>query len=427
MTSDGGAPQTAFVWIWLPGAEEPVVAGRLDQRADQLIFGYGRSYQARSDAISIYEPELPLRPGVIEPPDGFEVANCILDAGPDSWGRRVIINKLLGPGQADAGALSELTYLLSSGSNRIGALDFQGSPTEYRPRGEETASLEDLARASDLIQAGEPVPEQLEAALAAGSSVGGARPKVLLRDDDRQMIAKFEALTDSYPIVRGEFLAMRMASLCGLRVAPVRLTSAGGGKDVLLVERFDRIRGTRRRRAMVSALTLLGIPEMAPREASYARLAQIIRERFRDPQETLRELFARITFNILSGNTDDHARNHAAFWDGDGLTLTPAYDICTYVRGGGEATQSMMIGLPEDPFRFSQIAGCIERAGLYGLSAVEAREIVDGQLTAIEEHWDAVCDEAGLPQQTRAMFRRMFPHRYALEGFTRSEVQSGGR
>lgn len=424
MTSDSSTPQTAFVWMWLPDAEAPVVVGRLDQRADRVIFGYGTRYQERDDAISIYEPELPLRAGVIEPLDGLLIANCILDAGPDSWGRRVIINKLLGPGRADTGVLTDLTYLLSSGSNRIGALDFQASATEYVPREGESASLEELAHASALLQAGEPVPRQLEDALTAGSSIGGARPKVLLRRGDRELIAKFSALTDVYPIVRGEFLAMRMASLCGLDVAPVGLTSADG-KDVLLVERFDRIPGTRRRRAMVSALTMLGIPEMAPREASYARLAQLVRERFSDPQMTLRELFARIVFNILSGNTDDHARNHAAFWDGAELTLTPAYDVCPYVRGGGEATQAMMIGLPDDPFRFSQVAGCIERAGLYGLKEAEAREIVELQLTVIEESWDDVCEEARLTATERAIFRRVFPHPYALEGFARARASTG--
>ena len=55
---------------------------------------------------------------------------------------------------------------------------------------------------------------------------------------------------------------------------------------------------------------------MMARYASYQDLAEIIRHRFTAPSDTLRELFSRIVFNILCGNTDDHARNHAAFWDG---------------------------------------------------------------------------------------------------------------
>jgi len=393
-----------------------VVAGRADLRGEQLIFGYGNRYRSRPDAISIYEPELPLVEGPIAPPTGLDIAGCLLDASPDAWGQRVILNRLLGPGATDNAELNQLTYLLSAGSNRIGALDFQESPNVYVPRGEEPTSLAMLAQMTELIQAGEAVPKELAAALIAGSSVGGARPKAVLRDGPSEFIAKFSSLTDRYPIVRGEFLAMRMAQLCGVQAANVQLTSANG-KDVLLVERFDRISGAKQRRLMVSALTMLGLPEIAAGEASYARLAELIRERFVDPKATLRELFARITFNILSGNTDDHARNHAAFWDGRMLTLTPAYDICTYVRGGGEATQAMIIGPPDDPYRFSQVAGCIERAPVYGLTRSEAHEIVEHQLTTIRARWDEVCDDAKLASADRAMFRRMFPTVYALEGF----------
>ena len=74
----------------------------------------------------------------------------------------------------------------------------------------------------------------------------------------------------------------------------------------------------------MSALTMLGLPKHGPGDASYAKLAEVIRERFADPRTALRELFARIVFNGLSGNTDDHARNHAAFWDGELRALTPA-------------------------------------------------------------------------------------------------------
>ena len=68
--------------------------------------------------------------------------------------------------------------------------------------------------------------------------------------------------------------------------------------------------------------------------ASYEDLAEIVRHRFEAPRATLRELFGRLVFNILCGNTDDHARNHAAFWDGARLSLTPAYDICPQARAG---------------------------------------------------------------------------------------------
>src|SRR6476661_5183161 len=92
MTSE---PQQAFVWAWLPGAVDPVVAGRLDAEGQVLTFTYGRSYLGRSDRIALYLPELPLGRGPIPPRVG-EMAGCIADAGPDAWGQRVILNRLTG-------------------------------------------------------------------------------------------------------------------------------------------------------------------------------------------------------------------------------------------------------------------------------------------------------------------------------------------
>ena len=120
----------AYVWLWLPGEIEPVVAGRVSRAGERLVFNYGRSYLERPGAIPIHEPELPLKRGVIAPRPGLAMAGCLRDAAPDAWGRRVIINRVLGlkGKDVDIGALDELTYLLESGSDRVGALDFQGSP-----------------------------------------------------------------------------------------------------------------------------------------------------------------------------------------------------------------------------------------------------------------------------------------------------------
>ena len=363
------------------------------------MFTYGRSYLERPDAISLYHPELPLESGPIAPRAG-SIAGCIDDAAPDAWGMRVILNRLAGRDAVDVDELTKLTYLIESGSDRIGALDFQASPDEYVARGTGTASLDELAEAAFRVQEGIPLSPELDQALLHGSSVGGARPKAVLRDGDRQMIAKFSSTTDVYAVVKGEFVSMELARRAGLDVAPVQLTSALG-KDVLLIGRFDRPPNGGRR-AMVSALTMLGLSEMGGRYASYAELASIIRARFTDPDAALRELFSRITFNILTGNNDDHARNHAAFWDGRLLTLTPAYDICPQPRGGGETQQLMAIG--EDGWRFSQVAGCIERARVYHLTEQEAREIVDHQIDVINTQWDDVCEIAGLTQTEKEYF-----------------------
>ncbi len=92
-----GHYKEAFVWIWLPGETEPVVAGKLETDNHNILFNYGKSYLERmadtKPAVSIYEPELPLKAGVLPLLEGLSMPGCIRDAAPDAWGRRVIINR----------------------------------------------------------------------------------------------------------------------------------------------------------------------------------------------------------------------------------------------------------------------------------------------------------------------------------------------
>ncbi len=402
-------PTEAFVWVWLFGASEPVVVGRLDDRGPVITFTYGRSYLERPDAIALYLPELPLRRGEITPISG-EIAGCIADAGPDAWGRRVIECQRI-PESADLGTLG---YLLASGSNRLGALDFQLSANSYIPQGDESVPLSELAEVADRIESGVPLTPALERVLFHGSSMGGARPKAVLADGTRQMIAKFTSASDSYPVVKAEFVAMELARRAGLNVAGVGLDTALG-RDVLLVNRFDRTDGGGRK-MVVSALTILALHDadgMAGRYATYPDLAFHIRSRFTDPGATLRELFARIVFNILVGNTDDHARNHAAYWDGAQLTLTPAYDICPQSRVGEEAAQAMAFG--DDGDRLSQVARCVAHSSIFHLTAPQAREIVDQQIAVIIDEWASVCDQAELSTADRdRLWGRQFLNPFAL-------------
>ena len=431
MTSN--AYEEAYVWIWLPEMTEPVVAGKLETEGGVLRFNYGKSYLERAEdnvhpAISLFDEELPLQAGVIELKDGLSMPSCIRDAAPDAWGRRVIINKRLGTkGAQTADAdLDELTYLMESGSDRIGALDFQASPTEYVPRQADSVSLEELMESAERVELGVPLSPELDQALFHGTSIGGARPKALIEQDDTKYIAKFASSDDLYSVVKAEFIAMRLASLCGLSVAGVSLVKVAN-KDVLLIERFDRVKaeGGWRRKAMVSALTLFGLDDMMARYASYEQLGEIIRRRFDNPKDTLRELYGRLVFNILCGNTDDHARNHAAFWHGKSLSLTPAYDICPQGRAGGEATQAMLI---QGENRMSQISGCIAAAHHFLLNEKEALEIYQAQRQVIEDNWQSVCEEASLSEVDRnLLWGRQFFNPFAFEGLGAGDSNSGDK
>ena len=405
MTSDPYRSRRVFVWTWLPGESVPTVAGAIDRvGAGRLDFTYARSYLDNESAISLYSPELPLRRGVQEPLDGLTVAACLKDATPDSWGERVIGNRL---GSRDAD-LSIETYMLESGSNRLGALDFQESSEEYRPR-LDTASLDELYDAAEKVLAGEPLNPAIGDALMNGTAIGGAHPKVLVSDSGADYIAKLSVSTDVHPWIRAEAVAIELARRCGIEVPQARVIQSMG-RDVLLLERFDRLAGGRRRH-VVSGLTLLGFDALlGARYGSYPEMLDVLRELGRAPQDVGRRLFERVVFNIAIGNNDDHARNHAAFWDGMSLELTPAFDLTPQPRSTDTSAQAMAIG--RDGSRASQFSVCVSTAADYGLSRPEAREVVDRIVSIIETQWLDASDAVGMSEADRnAVWKRSILNR----------------
>jgi serine/threonine-protein kinase HipA len=165
----------------------------------------------------------------------------------------------------------------------------------------------------------------------------------------------------------------------------------------------------------VSALTILGLDEFTgARYGSYALLADHIRRSFTSPAATLRELFSRIVFNILVGNTDDHPRNHAAFVNPDrSLTLTPAYDICPQPRSVPQANQAMAIGRNGE--RSSQLATCLAACQTYLLDTPQAQSIIDAQIDVIQTQWLDAADAARLTElERRQLLRREILNEYVF-------------
>ncbi|MBY8856062.1 HipA domain-containing protein [Nocardia sp. CA2R105] len=414
--SDGSSPrrEDAYVWAWLPGHLQPVVAGRVQRHGSRYRFGYGRSYLERPDAISLYAPELPLISGWQEPSGYMAIASVLRDAGPDSWGQRVILERVDGVRgrDADPGDLDQITYFLESGSNRIGGLDFQTSPETYVPRGT-TASIDELHAAADALQEGRPIGPELAAALVRGTSIGGARPKALIDVDGVPCIAKFSSTSDHYPVVNSEALAFEFARRVGIDT-PHSFVTSSLGKDILVIERFDRGRAGDRR-ILVSGLTMLGLDEMEARYATYPDLLDVLRRDGADPQVG-RKLFERIVFNVAIGNNDDHARNHAAFWNGRDLRLTPAYDLCPQPRSGETSAQAMAFDRAGQ--RDSSFAALLNACAVYGLSKAEGREIIDYQIDVVQRDFSEVADLVGLTQaQRNFLWHRQILNPFAGYGY----------
>jgi serine/threonine-protein kinase HipA len=318
-------------------------------------FAYGLRYLERPGALEVDPVSLGIRDKdmvrgkALFPPNNLPSFGGIRDAAPDAWGRRVIESRLGVP----ANSLPESTYLLHAGSQRVGALDIRAS-LEAKP----TLSygtwdnLQYLMDAADRIDAGLPIPANLEEIFAAGSPLGGARPKATVRDNDQVLwLAKFPSQKDTLSVPVVETATLRLAAAAGLTVPPVKLVQLGT-RTVMLIRRFDRYWATpgrdsrlpedllstaptaklvEKRLGFVSGLTLVACDEMESPDKSYGDLAQAIR-RYCHPsviRENNRELFERLVFNIFVTNDDDHLRNHGFVWDPrlPGWRLSPLYDV----------------------------------------------------------------------------------------------------
>ncbi|MBI3145166.1 MAG: type II toxin-antitoxin system HipA family toxin [Pseudogulbenkiania sp.] len=317
-------------------------------------FAYGLRYLERAGALEVDPVSLSLRDRaavlgqVLFPANALPLFGGIRDAAPDAWGRRVIEAKLKVP----ANSLPESAYLLHAGSERVGALDVRTSLQDPpRPSHNNWDSLHYLMEAADRIEQGLPIPANLEAIFQDGSALGGARPKASVRDADNVLwLAKFSSHSDRFSIPAVEAATLRLAAECGLTVPPV-MTLPLGSRIILMIRRFDRYWAApgqgempddlmttqphaglaEKRLAFVSGLTLLGCDETQSRTKSYADLAQAIRRHCHPTviRRDNRELFARMVYNILVSNDDDHLRNHGFVWDPrlPGWRLSPLYDV----------------------------------------------------------------------------------------------------
>ncbi|MCY4241353.1 MAG: type II toxin-antitoxin system HipA family toxin [Rhodobacter sp.] len=306
------------------------IVGRLrfesDGRRQHSQFEYDDTWLAAEDRFAL-APELPLREGshFSSGKDDRRSAlpSCFGDAAPDSWGR-ALMAKTLGGGP------SEFDYLvLSDDRTRQGALRFLGEDME--PLSNLTPPiprLVELNRLRALAQCFERDPngaeEEARDLAGVAGSLGGARPKANVEDDGHLWIAKFTSARDTKPVERAEVATLKLARMCGLRVADARLELRDGDSPIALLRRFDR-RGDKRI-PYISARTAL---DWRSKEGGfYTDIADVIRQISSKPVDDLHELWRRIVFTILVSNKDDHLKNHGfTYAGGDRWRLSPAFDI----------------------------------------------------------------------------------------------------
>jgi serine/threonine-protein kinase HipA len=227
--------------------------------------------------------------------------------------------------------LKEIDYLLLVGDEaRQGALRFatkEGGPFLAEKTDSAIPPLVELPRlldAADHVNDDTDDDEDLRLLLAPGSSLGGARPKASVMDQNGHLsIAKFPNKNDEIDTVRWEGVALSLAEKSGITVPAWRIEIISG-RPVIIVRRFDREDVVRI--PFVSAMSMIGARDHETR--SYLEFVDALRQYGARARADMHALWRRIVFSILISNTDDHLRNHGFLCDGpDGWHLSPAYDL----------------------------------------------------------------------------------------------------
>lgn len=338
----------------------------------------------------------------------------IMDAAPDSWGRRIIDAQRRAAGLPPA---NDLEFLLAgSDAGRWGALRFldeQLQPLGSESSGADLASLAELSAAVARFERTGNVTPALARFVAAASSAGGARPKAMIADGERHYIAKFTSAMDQNAAVeRAEVMTLALAKTAGIEAPQARIL---GSKDmpVALIERFDRkvVAGHVRRRHVISAQSFLGA-QFAD-EGDYADLAEQMRVHAEAGQ--LSELYARVAFNVLVRSTDDHLKNHAFVHVGGGRwRMSPVFDVNpqprrhgqlkTYINGRADATVDNLLSGHE----------------AFGLALDEARQIVERVASAVARHWRSLAKEVGMSRRDTDYYATAFEHEEMRNALRRS-------
>lgn len=398
-------------WHELGGASLMGVLRASEARGKEVFaFEYDHGW-LKGESFRDLDPDLQLYEGP-QYLDGEHRPNfgLFLDSSPDRWGRLLMRRREAAQARSEGRTerrLREIDYLLGvHDEQRVGGLRFRelavgdawqcADPTMVTPP---WTSLRELENASWQLQRDDAEDDPhyrqwLSLLIAPGSSLGGARPKAGVRDEQGELwIAKFPGRNDERDMGAWEMVAHRLAKEAGVEVAEARLERFGARQHTFLVRRFDRVPGAQgaRRIHFASAMTLLGHNDGADHTegASYLDLAELIIRQGAEPERDLRELWRRIVFSIAIRNTDDHLRNHGFLLTPGGWRLSPAFDLNADPDGRG---LSLNITENDNALDFDVAR---EAAVYFRLEPREAGRVIDQVRRAVAK-WREVALELGI-------------------------------
>ena len=327
---------------WKP-IQEPELIGilyALNAKGKKAFsFEYNKNW-IKSKNQMLLDPDIQFYSGP-QYPNNKENFGVFFDSMPDTWGRTLMKRRAAQEAATideKAKTLYEIDYLLGVyDESRMGALRFKTdlngpfldnnnqTPT---PPWSSIRELQDAAHNFENDTKSDEARQWLAILMAPGSSLGGARPKANIIDNDKNLwIAKFPAKNDTTDKATWEFLAYQLALKAGINMSECKIQKVTGNYHTFFTKRFDRENGERIHFA--SAMTITGNNEVniKDHQASYLELAEFIQNHGSNVESNLEQLWRRIVFNIAISNTDDHLRNHGFIIKKEGWELSPAYDL----------------------------------------------------------------------------------------------------
>ena len=405
-----------FVFADWEEFKEPVLVGMLRsstaRQKEHFSFSYDTDW-LRSSFSQKIDPDLGLYSGEQhgENDKNFRV---FLDSCPDRWGRLLMKRREAIHARHEdrrPQVLNEIDYLLGVHDlHRAGALRFKREldgpflDNDERLSAPLFSSLRELEHAARQVEenADNNDPEYLKwlyMLMSPGSSLGGARPKASVTDENgHPWIAKFPSQHDDYDIAAWEFVACQLALDAGITMPESRVEQFGSHHHTFLTKRFDRTEESRLH--FTSAMTQLGYYD-GDYEASYLELAQFLTEHGANTKEDLAQLWRRIVFSIAISNTDDHLRNHGFIYHHGGWLLSPAYDINPVTPANG---LHLNISDSDNSLDYNLAMEVIE---FFQLDSGQALKIKDKVLTSVA-NWQLIASAVGISRSEQKMMEPAF-------------------
>lgn len=347
-------------------------------------------------------------------PEEKENFGIFLDSMPDTWGRTLLKRRAIQRAKErnePVKNLYDVDYLLGVyDKTRMGALrfklDLKGDfldNDEYNPT-PPWSSIRELQAAAEHIQEDDTatVRKWLAILMAPGSSLGGARPKANITDENGDLwIAKFPSKNDTIDKGAWEYLTYQLAINVGIEMAPCKFERISGKFHTFFTKRFDR--EGKNRIHFASAMTMTGHNEELLKEgpASYLDIVDFITTFGAQIDEDLNQLWRRIVFSILVSNTDDHLRNHGFILSDEGWRLSPAYDI-------NPSVDKMGLSLNIDEANNALDLDLAKSVGTYfRLSNSEMNSIIDEVKKSVR-NWKTIANRIGISRSEQELMHSAF-------------------